>query len=539
MALTVRRYDTGSDRVRRSSTRHHGLKRIVMMTVTSGALLGGPVCAWAGEALVGVTAGAFPDVVLVDSAAPQAPIARTPVLGLMRGEAITGVDQRPSTGEVFALTNANRVLVLDPATGQTRQLGVPVDATVISGAQPVGIDFNPVVDRLRLVDAGDDHNVRLNPLTFALLAPADNDLAYIGGDLNSGADPSIMAAAYDRNDGDPATPTTLFSVDSALDLVARQGAIDGNAGDGAGGGTPNGGLLTTLGPLGVDITETGGFDIARGPAGSGTGVGWAALQRQGDAMSTLYSVNIAAAAGGPARATPVGAIGVPLIGALTVVGGGVIRAAATSGAEGGQAIVTIERLGDSLEPVTVGYRTADRTAVAGLDYSPVAGILAFALGERSKQVAVPLLIDGAIEGPQSLAFELGAASGGAVVMTTASAVEITDTARLVVLTAPIVPDTLKALRRSGGLRVAFSCSDRCTIRTTLSIGRTQIGAGIAVRTVGGVGRTTVRLSKAGRVRLDRLIRSRGGRVVVTLRTTAFDASGTTSASRSAIRLTRR
>ena len=34
-------------------------------------------------------------------------------------------------------------------------------------------------------------------------------------------------------------------------------------------------------------------------------------------------------------------------------------------------------------------RTADRTAVAGLDYSPVSGILAFGLGERSKQVAVP------------------------------------------------------------------------------------------------------------------------------------------------------
>ena len=180
MALTVRRYDTGSDREHRSSARHHGLKRIVMVTVTSGALLGGSAGAWAGEALVAVTAGAFPDVVLVDSTAPQTPIARTPVIGLIRGEAITGIDQRPSTGEVFALTNANRVLVLDPATGQTRQLGVPVDAAVISGSQPVGIDFNPVVDRLRLVDAVNGDNVRLNPLTFDLMAPADNDLAYIG-----------------------------------------------------------------------------------------------------------------------------------------------------------------------------------------------------------------------------------------------------------------------------------------------------------------------------------------------------------------------
>lgn len=537
MALTASRH-----RVSRVGDRHptrtSGVTRLALVLLTSAAVLGGAVSARAGEALVAVTAGPVPDVILLDAAAPQAPLARTPVIGLLRGEAVAGLDQRPATGEVLVLTNINRVLVLDPVTGQTRQAGVPVDAALFTVGQSTGIDFNPVVDRLRLVNAVED-NVRYNPLTFVLVAPADNDLAYIGGDPNSGANATVIAAAYDRNDNDPTTPTTLFGIDGALDILARQGAIDGNAGDGAGGGSPNGGLLTTLGPLGVDVTETGGFDIARGPAGSGPGVGWAALQRQGDAASTLHAVNIAATPEGAARAIPVGAIGAPLIGAIGVLGGGVIGAKAASSAEGGQAVVTIERLGDSLEPAAVGFRTADRTAVAGLDYSPVAGVLAFGLGERSKQVTVPLLVDGTIEGPQSFAIELGAATGGAVVTTPAAAVEIVDTARLVVLTAPIVPDTLRVLRRRGALRLDFSCSDRCTVRTTLSIGRAQIGAGVAVRTGGGIGRVTIRLSTAGRKVLDRLIRRRGGRVAITLRTTAFDASGTASASRSVIRLTRR
>lgn len=511
------------------------LKRTALAAMM-GLLTGAAVPAVAGEAILAVTAGTAPEVVLVDGAAPQTSILRTPLVGLLPGETVAGIDQRPATGEVFVLTNINRVLVLDPVSGQTRQPGVPIDGTTFTAGQAVGIDFNPVVDRVRLVNGVDD-NVRLNPLTFALLAP-DTDLSFIGGDPNSGSDPGVIGAAYDRNDNDPATSTTLLGMDSALNVLIRQGAIDGDVADGAGGGSPNGGLLTTLGPLGVDVTETGGFDITRGPAGSGTGVGWAALQPQGDATSTLYAINIAAAAGGPPRATPVGPIGAPLIGALTVLGGGVIRAGATSGREGGQAIVTIERLGDSLEPVRVAYRTADRTAIGGLDYSPVAGVLAFGLGERSTQVAVSLLADGAVEGPQSFAFELGTPSGGAVVTANAATVEIVDIARLVVLTAPILPDSLKALRRSGVLRVDFTCSAPCTIRSTLTIGRTQIGAGLAVRRAPGVGRVTVRLNRAGRTLLTRLIRKRGGRVAITLRATAFDASGNTSARRSVIRLTR-
>jgi hypothetical protein len=109
----------------------------------------------------------------------------------------------------------------------------------------------------------------------------------------------------------------------------------------------------------------------------------------------------------------------------------------------------------------------------------------------------------------------------------------------VFLTAPTVPDTLRALRRGGALRVDYACSEGCTVRATISVGTTQIGVGLAVRTTPGVGRVTVRLSAAGRRLLDRLVRVRGGRVVLSLRGTASDASGNVSTSRATLRLTRR
>ena len=47
---------------------------------------------------------------------------------------------------------------------------------------------------------------------------------------------------------------TLFGIDAATDTLVRQGGPDGTP-------SPNGGVLTTIGPLGVDTTTNAGFDI--------------------------------------------------------------------------------------------------------------------------------------------------------------------------------------------------------------------------------------------------------------------------------------
>lgn len=523
------------------------MARHFVLTLAGLAIsLAGAGTAQAGEALLAVTAGTAPQVLVIDSAVPGEPLARATVTGLVVGETINGIDVRPSTGELFALTSTNRMLLLDPRTGFTRQLGAPLDALVVGLDVPAGFDFNPTVDRLRVVNSARE-NMRYNPVTAAHVdgdigtagIQGDTDLAYIATDPNVGTPPAITASAYDRNDNDGATATTLLGVDSGLNNLVRQGAVDGNAADVAGGASPNGGLLTTLGPLGVDATGVSGFDIGR--SATGTEAGWAALQPLGAAVSNLYSINVSPTVGGPARTTTVGAM-TDLVTGLSVVRQGLVRpVAVVSGSEGGQAAVLVERIGDTLDPVTLNVRTTDGTATAGADYTPTSSVVTFASGQRTATVTIPIAADGVVEGPQTFAVDFSATSPGTYLLRASTTVEITepDTVRPVLLIAPVVPDTLRALRRSGALRVDFSCSEACSTRTTVRVGTAVIATGLLVRTSAGVSRVTVRLSAAGRKRLDALIKARGGKVALKVTTTATDTSGNAATRAATLRLVRR
>jgi uncharacterized delta-60 repeat protein len=57
----------------------------------------------------------------------------------------------------------------------------------------------------------------------------------------------------------------------------------------------------------------------------------------------------------------------------------------------GTGLVFVQRIGDASNAFQVNYATTDGTAVAGVDYSTTAGILAFASGEVLKGISVPLL----------------------------------------------------------------------------------------------------------------------------------------------------
>ena len=104
----------------------------------------------------------------------------------------------------------------------------------------------------------------------------------------------MVGVAYSNNFGG-AAQTTLFGIDSGRDVLVRQGGINGSP-------TPNGGQLTTLGPLGVNTIDDVGFDIS-----GVTGIAFASLtSRVGplDTSSDLYTINLSTGA-----ATLVGSIG--------------------------------------------------------------------------------------------------------------------------------------------------------------------------------------------------------------------------------------
>jgi glucose/arabinose dehydrogenase len=79
--------------------------------------------------------------------------------------------------------------------------------------------------------------------------------------------------------------------------------------------------------------------------------------------------------------------------------------------------VTVQRTGGSEGTVTVGYRTANGTAIAGSDYTAATGTLTFGQGETSKTVTISILDDTAFEANETFNFTLENVTGGATLST--------------------------------------------------------------------------------------------------------------------------
>lgn len=233
------------------------------------------------EVIYGLTTRS--QLVTFDSAAPGLLTSARFIAGMGPSEEIINIDFRPATGELYAMGSFNNLYVLDPVTAFATRVGTGFSPQ-LNGIE-FGFDFNPTVDRIRVV-SDLDQNLRLNPITGGGAA-TDVNLAYAAGDPNAGANPNVTGSAYTNNFGG-ATATTLYGIDSNLNILVTQNP-------------PNNGTLNTVGSLGFDTTGLVGFDIS-GPSG----VAYASLHAQGGAFTTLYTINLATGA-----ATSVGVIGGP------------------------------------------------------------------------------------------------------------------------------------------------------------------------------------------------------------------------------------
>jgi len=222
--------------------------------------------------IYGVTA--TNQLVSFNSATPGTLATIGAISGLQPGENVLGIDFRPATGQLYALGSASRLYRINTATGAATQVGT-AGAFTLSGTD-FGFDFNPTVDRIRVV-SNSGQNLRLNP--------NDGTLAATDGTLNPGT-PNVTAAAY-TNSFAGATATTLYDIDSGSDTLYIQNP-------------PNGGTLVPVGALGVNVTDSNGFDIA---AGSNNAL--AALQVNGETTSKLFSINLST--GAASFVGPVGA----------------------------------------------------------------------------------------------------------------------------------------------------------------------------------------------------------------------------------------
>lgn len=218
---------------------------------------------------------------------PQKVLQRVAVKGLQSGEQLLGIDYRVARGVLFAYGSSGRLYTLNTETGAAAAVGGPI--AVRTGGSEVGFDFNPTVDRIRLVtDSG--QNLRLHPDTGAVVdsdanAPGlqiDGPLTYAATDVNAGKKPRIMAAGYTYNKTNEKI-TTNFAIDGGLGTLVTQGTREGVTPA----VSPNSGQLFTVGALGSGPVARAALDIA-----DINNAAFAALTPAGAGSSVLYLVNL-------------------------------------------------------------------------------------------------------------------------------------------------------------------------------------------------------------------------------------------------------
>jgi len=173
-------------------------------------------------------------LITFDTATPGATTGPVSVTGLGVGEVLVGIDFRPATGQLFGIGSGSNLYIINAATGAAT-LVAPLTATITGTS--FGIDFNPVVDRLRIVSDA-NQNLRVNPANGATI---------IDGILNPG-DPNFVGAAYTNSFAGGATLTMLYVLDSSTNSLLRST-------------NPNAGSYVSVGLLSVDFDDNVGFDI--------------------------------------------------------------------------------------------------------------------------------------------------------------------------------------------------------------------------------------------------------------------------------------
>jgi hypothetical protein len=155
-----------------------------------------------------------------------------------------------------------------------------------------GFDFNPTIDRIRIV-SNTAQNLVAHPDTGDANVASTTPVFYGVGDPNAGMTPNVVHHAYDNNFAGAAT-SQLRAIDVNLQILVTQ--------------ANNAGTLGTIGSIGQLAGASGGFDV------SATGNAFASFQVVTEGNSSpLYSVNLQTGA-----MTPLGDIP-GLVSGLTVV----------------------------------------------------------------------------------------------------------------------------------------------------------------------------------------------------------------------------
>lgn len=229
--------------------------------------------------------------------------------GLGAGETVAGIDFRPFTGQLYALTrdagDVGRLYTVDLSTGALSPVALTGPALTVVGT--VDIDFNPAasagVNALRIL-TGSGQNYRLG---FTETGATVNVDGSVNVGVGGAASTNIVATAYTRNvAGLPGAGgiggTAQYALDSSLDVLYRVNP-------------PNNGTMTNALPLGIDIGSAAGMDIV-----TGSDRALAVLSAGGS--NALYEVSLSTGAATVLRGLPAQVVdlAVPIPATITSIG---------------------------------------------------------------------------------------------------------------------------------------------------------------------------------------------------------------------------
>ena len=244
-----------------------------------------------------------PNTLVNFAAATPNTVVEVPITGLTAGDTVVGIDVRPSNGLMYAFARATTadgpvgaasIYVINPATGVVSGR-VLVTGVTFDGATSVSVDFNPVVDRMRVItffgqsvainvaDGAAVANTSVQGTTFAAA------VAYTNSAVTATAPASTVLYRID-NQGTTAAPDDLTIV------------------------TPGTGAVAAVGPVGRDLVDVQAFDIG----GATNQNALAALRTSATGPHTLYRVNLTTGATAVFNATAAlsligGTTGIPLV----------------------------------------------------------------------------------------------------------------------------------------------------------------------------------------------------------------------------------
>ncbi len=208
-----------------------------------------------------------------------------------QGAPIVGFDFRPGTTDAYLLLTVGTVptsstdptpsalvmqLVKSTIAGETTNVGTPFQMRLASA---FGFDFNPVVDRIRVIsDSGE--NLRLNQTVAADVTPVVDSDTTTAGEQRDGDIPAGFAGAAYTNNVAAAPSTALYDINYGNDTLFLQNS-------------PNAGTVAPVGPLGttdrpINLSKNFGFDIA-----PKSGTAFVAGQLEGSTNSVLLAVDLA------------------------------------------------------------------------------------------------------------------------------------------------------------------------------------------------------------------------------------------------------